>query len=94
MPLPPGPGENSMQRVKHPPIRNKIDMTDPAQVRAWTRRLRLRANELAAIIEKVGNSAGAVTKEVELQRAPQQPVASSAASILTDATEPKLTPAA
>lgn len=66
-----------MQRVKHPPIRNKIDMTDRAQVRAWTRRLRLRANELAAIIEKVGNSAGAVTKEVELQRAPQQPVASS-----------------
>lgn len=83
-----------MQRVKHPPIRNKIDMTDRAQVRAWTRRLRLRANELAAIIEKVGNSAGAVTKEVELQRAPQQPVTPSASSILTDATGPKLTPAA
>jgi len=83
-----------MQRVKHPPIRNKIDMTDRAQVRAWTRRLRLRANELAAIIEKVGNSAGAVTKEVELQRAPHQPVAPSASSILTDSTGPKLTPAA
>src|SRR5436305_5534600 len=75
MPLTFQQGGIAMQRVKHPPIRNKIDMTDRAQVRAWTRRLRLRANELAAIIEKVGNSAGAVTKEVELQRAPQQSVA-------------------
>jgi Protein of unknown function (DUF3606) len=59
-----------MQRAKHPPIRNKIEMDDPAQVRAWTRRLRLPANELKEVIEKVGNSVAAVTKEVELQRAP------------------------
>ena len=45
-----------MQRAKHPPIRNKIEMDDPAQVRAWTRRLRLPANELKEVIEKVGNS--------------------------------------
>jgi hypothetical protein len=32
-----------MQRIKYPPIRNKIDMADPAQVRAWTRRLRITA---------------------------------------------------
>ena len=57
-----------MQRIKRPPIRNKIDMADPAQVRAWTRRLHVSADELKAIVEKVGNSVAAVTKEVELQR--------------------------
>lgn len=62
-----------MQRVKHPPIRNKIDMADPAQLRAWTRRLRVPADELKAMVEKVGNSVAAVTKEVELQRPSHQP---------------------
>jgi len=62
-----------MRRVRHPPIRNKIDLTDPGQVRAWTRRLRVRADALRGIVAKVGNSVAAVTKEVELQRAAQQP---------------------
>ena len=62
-----------MQRVKRPPIRNKINMADPAQLRAWTRRLRVPANELKAIVEKTGNSVAAVTKEVELQRLSRQP---------------------
>jgi hypothetical protein len=62
-----------MQRIKHPPIRNKINMADPAQLRAWTRRLRVPANELKAIVEKTGNSVAAVTKEVELQRLSRQP---------------------
>ena len=61
-----------MQRVKHPPIRNKIDLKDPAQLRAWTRRLGIPADGLKAIVDKVGNSVAAVTKEVELQRASQQ----------------------
>jgi hypothetical protein len=64
-----------MQRIKHPPIRNKIDLKDPAQVRAWSRRLRLRAEELRTIVEKVGNSVAAVTKEVELVRISHQPTA-------------------
>ncbi len=62
-----------MQRIKHPPIRNKIDTADPAQVRAWIRRLSVPADELKAIVEKVGNSVAAVTKEVELQRISRQP---------------------
>ena len=62
-----------MQRIKHPPIRNKIDMADPAQLRAWIRRLRVPASELKAIVEKTGNSVAAVTKEVELQRLSRQP---------------------
>jgi hypothetical protein len=58
-----------MQRIKHPPIRNKIDMADPAQVRAWTRRLGIAADSLKAVVDKVGNSVAAVTKQVELERA-------------------------
>ena len=58
-----------MQRIKHPPIRNKISLADPTQVRAWTRRLAISADSLKAVIDKVGNSVAAVTKEVELRRA-------------------------
>jgi hypothetical protein len=62
-----------MQRIKHPPIRNKINLADPAQVRAWTRRLRIPADVLQHVVGKVGNSVAAVTKEIELQRVGRQP---------------------
>jgi hypothetical protein len=62
-----------MQRIKHPPIRNKINLADPAQVRAWTRRLRISADVLKCVVGKVGDSVAAVTKEIELQRANPQP---------------------
>ena len=83
-----------MQRVKHPPIRNKIDMTDPAQVRAWTKRLRIGADDLKALVEKVGNSVAAVTKEVELWRMSQQPRSrpESEPSIPNETTDAKLAP--
>jgi hypothetical protein len=64
---------NIMHRIKHPPIRNKIDLSDPAQIRAWTRRLRVSAGELKAVTAKVGNSVAAVSKEIELQRLERQP---------------------
>jgi uncharacterized protein DUF3606 len=57
-----------MQRIKQPPVRNKIDLAEPIQVRAWTRRLDISADALKAVVEKVGNSVAAVTKEVGLQR--------------------------
>jgi hypothetical protein len=57
-----------MQRIKRPRLRNKIDLADPGQVRAWTRRLAMSSDELKAIVDKVGNSIAAVTKEAELQR--------------------------
>jgi len=63
----------AMQRIKHPPLRNKINLADATQSRAWTRRLHVSADELKAIVEKVGNSVAAVTKEVELQRLSHQP---------------------
>ena len=58
-----------MHRIKHPPIRNKIDLEDPTQLRAWTRRLDVSADSLKAVVNKVGNSVAVVTKEVGLQRA-------------------------
>ena len=64
-----------MQRIKRPPVRNKINLADPAQSRAWARRLRVSADELKAVVEKSGNSVAAVTKEVELQRLSRQPSA-------------------
>jgi hypothetical protein len=58
-----------VQRIRRPPIRNKIDPADPAQIRAWTRRLGVSADALQAVVDRMGNSIAAVTKEVELQRA-------------------------
>jgi len=48
-------------------------LADPAQVRAWTRRLNISADSLKAVVGKAGNSVAAVTKEVELQRAARRP---------------------
>jgi predicted nucleic acid-binding Zn ribbon protein len=73
MPLTRSQRNAAMQRAKHPPIRNKINLADPAHVRAWTRRLRISADALKAVVGKVGNSVAAVTKEIELQRASRQP---------------------
>jgi hypothetical protein len=61
-----------MQRIKHPPLRNKINLAEPTEVRAWTRRLGISADALKAIIDKVGNSVAVVTKEIDLQRANHQ----------------------
>jgi hypothetical protein len=63
----------AMQRVKHPPLRNKIDLAEPTQLRAWSRRLDVSVDSLRAVVDKVGNSVAAVTKEVELRRAGHQP---------------------
>jgi hypothetical protein len=58
-----------MRCAKHPVIRNKIDLTDPNQVRAWKRRLGISTDDLQRVVEKVGESISAVTKEIELERA-------------------------
>jgi hypothetical protein len=43
-----------MPRVKHPPIRNKINLAEPIQVRAWTRRLDISPDALKAVVDKGG----------------------------------------
>ena len=77
-----------MQHVKHPPVRNKINLADPSQVRAWTKRLGISVEVLKAAVDRVGNSISAVTKEVELQRAGRP--ASPAHPIPDPAAEPEL----
>jgi len=61
-----------MRCTKRPPVRNKIDLSDPGQVRAWKRRLGLSTSDLQRVVQKVGNSVSAVTKELELQRIPAE----------------------
>jgi Protein of unknown function (DUF3606) len=62
--------EHRMRRIKPQPLRNKIDLADPAQSRVWTKRLGISAEGLQRMIGKVGNSVAAVAKEIELQKAP------------------------
>ena len=57
-----------MRRSKPQPIRNKLDLTDPIQVRLIRKRLRLSDTELTAIVGRIGNSLSAISKEVALQR--------------------------
>jgi hypothetical protein len=61
-----------MPRVRHAklqPIRNKIDLADPSQIRILKRRLGISADDLQRVVEKVGNSIAAVCKETEPQKA-------------------------
>lgn len=46
------------------PDRSKITMDAPDVVRYWTKHLGVNKKELTAAIEKVGNSAAAVRKEL------------------------------
>jgi hypothetical protein len=62
-----------MRRAKHHPIRNKLDLTDPTQVRIVRKRLKLSDTELSEIVGRIGNSLSAISKEVALQRATALP---------------------
>jgi Protein of unknown function (DUF3606) len=53
-----------MRRVKQQPIRNKLDLSDPTQVRLLRKRLHLSDLELINIVDRVGNSLSAIGKEV------------------------------
>jgi Protein of unknown function (DUF3606) len=54
-----------MHRTKPQPIRNKIDLADPGQIRCLKRRLGISADDLQRVVEKVGNSIAAVSKELQ-----------------------------
>jgi hypothetical protein len=73
-----------MRCAKHPPVRNKIDLLDPSQVRAWKRRLGLSTDDLQRVIQKVGNSISAVTKEIELEKLPAENPQGASAGQPTD----------
>ena len=81
-----------MRRIKHPPLRNKLDVADTQQVRLLKKRLGVSADDLLRTVEKVGNSIAAVSKEVELQKASvlRETIPGSAKEI--SVTGPTLTP--
>lgn len=53
------------------PDRSRIDFTDEAVARLWVKKLGRSQEEIAAAIEKVGDNAESVKKELELAIASQ-----------------------
>jgi hypothetical protein len=49
---------------KGAPERSKINMDENHEVKCWTRKLRVSKEELQKAVDKVGNSASAVRKEL------------------------------
>jgi Protein of unknown function (DUF3606) len=66
-----------MRRAKCLPARNKIDLADPTQIRVWTRRLGITADDLRRVVGKVGNSIAGVSKEIRVRKADPGTPASS-----------------
>jgi hypothetical protein len=54
-----------MRHAKPQPVRNKIDLADPCQIRSLKRRLGISADDLQRVVGKVGNSISAVSKELQ-----------------------------
>jgi hypothetical protein len=46
------------------PDRSKIDMSDDSEVRYWTKHLGISREELQRVVDKVGNAAAAVRKQI------------------------------
>jgi hypothetical protein len=57
-----------MRHARPQPIRNKIDLADPSQIRILRRRLGRSPDDLQRVAAKVGNSIAAVCKEIEPQK--------------------------
>jgi len=54
------------------PNRSKINVHQPDELKCWTRALDVRREELLAAIDKVGNSATAVRRELERMASRQE----------------------
>lgn len=54
--------------AKVPPIRSHIASDDELEFKRWTKHFRVTREELQNVIEKVGNSAAAVRKELATAR--------------------------
>ncbi|MBI5262573.1 MAG: DUF3606 domain-containing protein [Bradyrhizobium sp.] len=57
-----------MRTVKRTPIRNRLDLTDARQVRTIKKRLGVTEHELRSIVDKIGDSIAAISKEVDAQK--------------------------
>jgi hypothetical protein len=52
------------QKKRASPDRSKINMDEPYEVKYWTKKLGVNRDELQKLVDKVGNSAAAVRKEL------------------------------
>ena len=50
------------------PDRSKINLTSVVEVKSWAHALGVSTGELRLLVEKIGNSAALVRKEIELLR--------------------------
>ncbi len=48
--------------------RNRLDLNDPVQVRIVRKRLKISDRQLSSLVETVGNSIAAITKEANLRK--------------------------
>jgi len=51
-------------RKKETPDRSKINLNEPGRTKCWSHELGISRDQLCKLIEKVGNSAAAVRKEL------------------------------
>jgi hypothetical protein len=49
------------------PDRSKIDLGKPGQAKSWANRLGISEQQLGKVIEKVGNSAATVKKQLDIE---------------------------
>lgn len=54
-----------MHLAKPSPVRNKIDLADPSQVRGLKKQLHISADDLQRAVGTVGNSIAEVSKELQ-----------------------------
>ena len=80
-----------MRRQPRTYFRNRLDLTDHVQVRVVKRRLRLSEAELSGLVDRVGNSISAISKEVALRRAQRvsTPADMPSAAIIDAAAKPE-----
>jgi uncharacterized protein DUF3606 len=66
------PGKIDHEKRKRPRDRSKIILESENQVRHWTRHLGVSEQELARAIERVGNSAATVRKQLATSKVASQ----------------------
>jgi len=65
------------RKIKGAPDRSKINMHEPHEVQHWTKHLKVSNEQLQKAVDKVGNAAAAVRKELAAQAVPANPVHSN-----------------
>ena len=65
------------RKIKGAQDRSKINMNEPYEVQHWTKHLKVSNEQLQKAVDKVGNAAAAVRKELAAQAIAASPVQSN-----------------